>query len=52
MATSRVVRHAGDVGHRVSPVPGVAKVTYKNNSPETLDKVFWHLFFNAFNQEA
>ena len=27
---------------------GVAKVTYKNNSPETLDKVFWHLFFNAF----
>ncbi len=27
---------------------GVAKVNYKNNSPETLDKVFWHLFFNAF----
>ena len=27
---------------------GVAKVTYKNNSPETLNKVFWHLFFNAF----
>ncbi|HAI01190.1 MAG TPA: peptidase M1 [Flavobacteriales bacterium] len=27
---------------------GVAEVTYKNNSPETLDKVFWHLFFNAF----
>jgi len=27
---------------------GVAKVTYKNNSPETLEKVFWHLFFNAF----
>ena len=27
---------------------GVARVTYKNNSPETLDKVFWHLFFNAF----
>ena len=27
---------------------GVAKVTYKNNSPEALDKVFWHLFFNAF----
>jgi len=27
---------------------GVAKVTYKNNSPEPLDKVFWHLFFNAF----
>lgn len=27
---------------------GLAKVTYKNNSPETLKKVFWHLFFNAF----
>ena len=27
---------------------GMAKVTYNNNSPETLDKVFWHLFFNAF----
>ena len=24
---------------------------YKNNSPETLDKVFWHLFFNAFNRK-
>ena len=23
-------------------------VKYTNNSPETLDKLFWHLFFNAF----
>ena len=31
--------------HRYS---GTMTVTYVNNSPETLDKVFWHLFFNAF----
>jgi len=27
---------------------GTMAVTYINESPETLDKVFWHLFFNAF----
>ena len=27
---------------------GEMKVVYTNNSPETLDNVFWHLFFNAF----
>lgn len=27
---------------------GSMVVKYKNNSPETLDKLFWHLFFNAF----
>ena len=27
---------------------GTMAVTYINKSPETLDKVFWHLFFNAF----
>lgn len=27
---------------------GTMVVTYINKSPETLDKVFWHLFFNAF----
>jgi len=27
---------------------GTMAVTYVNKSPETLDKVFWHLFFNAF----
>jgi hypothetical protein len=27
---------------------GAMVVTYINRSPETLDKVFWHLFFNAF----
>ncbi len=27
---------------------GTQKVVYTNNSPDTLDKVFFHLFFNAF----
>ena len=27
---------------------GVQKLEYTNNSPDTLDKVFYHLFFNAF----
>ena len=31
---------------------GTMSVRYTNNSPETLDKVFWHLFFNAFQPES
>lgn len=27
---------------------GVQKIVYTNNSPDTLNKVFYHLFFNAF----
>ncbi len=27
---------------------GIQKIVYTNNSPDTLDKVFYHLFFNAF----
>ena len=27
---------------------GEQKIVYTNNSPDTLDKVFYHLFFNAF----
>lgn len=27
---------------------GVQHLTYTNNSPDTLDKVFYHLYFNAF----
>ncbi|MDP4587279.1 MAG: M1 family peptidase, partial [Flavobacteriales bacterium] len=27
---------------------GRQKLVYTNNSPESLDKVFYHLFFNAF----
>jgi len=31
---------------------GTQKLTYKNNSPDVLDKVFYHLFFNAFQPES
>lgn len=27
---------------------GTQKLTYTNNSPDTLDRVFYHLYFNAF----
>ncbi|MGB0790046.1 MAG: M1 family peptidase, partial [Flavobacteriaceae bacterium] len=27
---------------------GTSKVVYTNNSPDTLDRVFFHLYFNAF----
>jgi hypothetical protein len=27
---------------------GVQKITYTNHSPDTLDKLFYHLYFNAF----
>ena len=27
---------------------GIQKVVYSNNSPDTLNKVFYHLYFNAF----
>src|SRR5690606_35061986 len=31
--------------HRLT---GQQKLTYYNNSPDTLDKVYYHLYFNAF----
>ncbi|MFN0213397.1 MAG: M1 family metallopeptidase [Saprospiraceae bacterium] len=27
---------------------GILRLAYTNNSPDTLSKVFWHLYFNAF----
>ena len=27
---------------------GIQKLTYTNNSPDTLDRVFYHMYFNAF----
>ena len=31
---------------------GYQKLSYTNNSPDTLDRVFYHLFFNAFQPES
>lgn len=31
---------------------GVQKLTYTNHSPDTLDRVFYHLYFNAFQPES
>ena len=27
---------------------GTMRLAYTNNSPDTLDRAFWHLYFNAF----
>ena len=34
--------------HENATYSGVQKIVYTNNSPETLNKVFYHLYFNAF----
>ena len=31
---------------------GKQKLVYTNNSPDVLDRVFYHLYLNAFNQVA
>ena len=31
---------------------GIQKLVYTNNSPETLHKVFYHLYFNAFQPDS
>ncbi|MCC6279672.1 MAG: M1 family metallopeptidase [Saprospiraceae bacterium] len=31
---------------------GTMRMTYTNNSPDTLDKVFYHLYFNAFQPNS
>ena len=33
---------------KTSNYSGKQKLIYKNNSPETLHRVFYHLYFNAF----
>ena len=37
-----------DVNVKDYTYTGTSKVVYTNNSPETLDRVFFHLYFNAF----
>ena len=37
-----------DFDHSVHQFDGQQELTYINHSPDTLDKVFYHLYFNAF----
>ena len=36
------------LNHESATYRGVQKIVYTNNSPEALNKVFYHLYFNAF----
>ncbi|MDO8971549.1 MAG: hypothetical protein Q7U74_12720 [Saprospiraceae bacterium] len=31
---------------------GTLRLSYTNNSPDTLDRAFWHLYFNAFQPNS
>ncbi|HTD94306.1 MAG TPA: hypothetical protein VK644_10855, partial [Chitinophagaceae bacterium] len=44
------VKYAMDVDMNVETnrLTGKQKLEYTNNSPDTLTKVFYHLYFNAF----
>ena len=37
-----------DMNVKTSQYKGIQKLTYTNNSPDELNKVFYHLYFNAF----
>lgn len=37
-----------EVDHETHKLKGVQQVVYTNNSNETLDKIYFHLYFNAF----
>lgn len=41
-----------DFDHRKSQFDGKQLLTYTNNSPDTLDKVFYHLYLNAFQPNS
>ncbi len=41
-----------DVDAAANQFSGYQKLTYHNNSPDTLDRVFYHLFFNAFQPNS
>ena len=41
-----------DVDVETHRLTGQQKLTYYNNSPDTLDRVFYHLYFNAFQPNS
>ena len=41
-----------DIDVRTFQYSGKQELLYTNNSPDTLKKVFYHLYFNAFQPES
>ena len=41
-----------DVDVKTHSLKGVQKVFYYNNSPDTIDKVYFHLYYNAFQPNS
>lgn len=41
-----------DMNVETNRYDGYQKLSYTNNSPDTLDRVFYHLFFNAFQPNS
>lgn len=41
-----------DMDAEANRFDGTQKLTYTNNSPDTLNRVFYHLFFNAFQPNS
>ncbi len=41
-----------DMNVETNQFTGVQKIKYTNNSPDTLNKVFYHLYFNAFQPNS
>ncbi|NBC05190.1 MAG: M1 family peptidase [Bacteroidetes bacterium] len=41
-----------DMDVEMNRFDGTQKLTYTNNSPDTLNRVFYHLFFNAFQPNS
>lgn len=41
-----------DMNVETNRYDGYQKLSYTNNSPDTLDRAFYHLFFNAFQPES
>lgn len=41
-----------DMNVETNQFDGIQKLTYTNNSPDTLSRVFYHLFFNAFQPNS
>ena len=38
-----------DVDVKKGSLSGLQQLVYSNNSPDTINRVFYHLYFNAFN---